>query len=328
MISLHQKPRKTSGACVALLAGLAVAAPPAAAQRRGLDAEQVARETHSLALGATGGLELRNVQGDIVVEAGSGPNVSVDVERRSRGRSDADARLGLERVVVRVDHTGDRAIVRTEHPERRGRPPYSVSVTYRVTAPAGTQLTVRSMSGSLSITGIRGLLGAETVSGNVQIRNAGRLAGVRTVSGRIDLAGVETDGGVDAETVSGAVNAERVKAPRISIETVSGAITTREVSAGLVALKTMTGEIAYSGALARTGRYEFQSHSGSIRVLVPAGAGFTVEARTFSGRLEADPALRLSGAASSERQLRGTAGDGTAYVSATTFSGNVTIAPQ
>ena len=82
------------------------------------------------------------------------------------------------------------------------------------------------------------------------------------------------------------------------------------------------------------------SHSGDIRLLVPAGVGFELEANTFSGSLRSDLPLTLRGATRPETErddddtprgrrnsqsLRGTFGDGSAIVTVRTFSGDVVI---
>src|SRR5262249_30544213 len=110
-----------------------------AGQNRDFRVSQEARETKSVRLGATGALELRTVGGNITVSAGSGNEATIEIVRVSRGRTDADAKLGLERVQAVVDQRGDRATVSVDYPSE-SRPPYSVSVSYNVKAPAGTRL--------------------------------------------------------------------------------------------------------------------------------------------------------------------------------------------
>jgi len=124
-------------------------------QDRNFRVEQKDSETKTLQLGANGSLELKNVSGNITVTAGSGRDTTVQIVRLSKGRTEADAKLGLDRVKVQVDARGDRATVDATYPNEN-RPPYSVSVDYTVTAPAGTRLTVRSISGNTVVKGITG----------------------------------------------------------------------------------------------------------------------------------------------------------------------------
>ena len=69
-------------------------------QDRDYRAEQIDKQTKTLAIGATGSLELRNIVGDIMVKAGGSRDATVEIVRMSRGRTDADAKLGLERVTA------------------------------------------------------------------------------------------------------------------------------------------------------------------------------------------------------------------------------------
>jgi len=300
--------------------------PPAndaSSQRRGFGAEQVDRQTYRLPLGASGRLELRNARGDISVITGEEPEVVVEVERLAHGRSDADARLGLAQVTVRVDHQGDHAIIETAHEDRRA--PFSVTVHYRVTAPAGTRVMLRNVAGQLTVQGIQGQLSVDTVAGQVRVTDCGRVASVRSISGPILLSNVTSDGSIEIESVDGTVTLEQVGARRLAVESVGGTIAARQVTTDMLDLRSMGGDVVFTGALAPSGRYEFQSYSGSITLTVPASAGFTLEAGTFSGEIRPAADLALTPTAETRRSLRATAGDGRAHVSATTFSGAIVI---
>jgi hypothetical protein len=85
--------------------------------------------------------------------------------------------------------------------------------------------------------------------------------------------------------------------------------------------------------LARNGRYEFQSHSGDVRVSPLGSGGFSIEASTFSGDMRSDYPLTLQGnppnnvtnRGPNRRPLRGTYGDGGALLTLQSFSGNITV---
>ena len=140
---VHSQHVRIAAACIAVL----TLARPLSAQSQ----EQVDRQTHMLAIGASGALDLRNVAGEISVTAGSGNEARVEVIRRARGRTSDDARLGLQQVTVEVSHQGERAAVSARYPQGRrdGNVPYSVDIAYVVTAPAGTRVTATSVSGSM-----------------------------------------------------------------------------------------------------------------------------------------------------------------------------------
>jgi DUF4097 and DUF4098 domain-containing protein YvlB len=289
--------------------------------------EQVDKQTTKIALGPNGALDLKNVSGEIIVTAGSGREVVMEITKRSRARTEADAKLGLEQVKVEVDHRGDRATVETRYPEQQGRErsPYSVSVTYEITAPAGTRMNLTSISGDVSVKGLRGDLAIDVVSGDINISNSTRLTNIKSISGDTVLMDIENAADLTIGAVSGDLTLQRVKVRRLSVNVISGDVTGTDISAESVELTSMSGSVEYSGPIAPKGRYQLQAHSGDVRLVVGGNVGFDLRAETYSGRIRSDPSIEIKGATTSQRSLRGTVGDGSAVVVATTFSGNVIV---
>jgi hypothetical protein len=296
-------------------------------QGREFRAEQIDKQTHRIALGASGSFELRNISGDVSLTAGSGREVVMDVTRRARGRTDADAKLGLEQVKVEIDHRGDRATVESRYPEQRSRErlPYSVSVAYVITAPAGTRVTITNVSGDVNVKGMTGDLSVDVVSGDIQINNATRVMNIKSISGDTILADIQNDAVLTVGSVSGDLTLQRVKVRRLAVNVISGDVTATDITADGVELKSMSGSVEYTGPLTRSGRYELQAHSGDVRLVIAGNVGFDLRAETFSGRIQSDASVELKGSTSTRRALRGTVGDGSAVVVATTFSGNVLV---
>ncbi|MCC7009277.1 MAG: DUF4097 family beta strand repeat protein [Acidobacteria bacterium] len=297
-----------------------------AAQGRDARSERVDRSTRTIALGTSGSLELKNVSGDISITAGSGRDVTLDITRRSRGRDDAEAALGLQQVQVNVDHRGERATVEVMYPHERdrGRARYQVNVSFVVTVPAGTRVTARSVSGNVSVKGVAGDLAVETVSGNIDVANARQLSTAKSVSGNVVLSNVESSRALSAGTVSGGVQLSHVRANRIAVDVVSGDIRTEDVTCASAQLKTLSGTVDYVGRFEPGGRYEFNSHSGSVRITAAGPVGFELQATTFSGRIRPE-GLSLQAMTMNRGALRATVGDGSAVVVAQTFSGDVVI---
>jgi DUF4097 and DUF4098 domain-containing protein YvlB len=308
-------------------AALAGAATAAAAQDRNYPALRTDRQTRTLTLGSAGSLDLSNVSGDITVTAGPGTSVVVDVTRESHGRTEADAARGLQEVQVDIATQGDHASVTARYPGgQQGRSPYRVSTIYRVTAPAGTRVKATSVSGDVSITRITGDLDVQVVSGNVTVAGAGRLTSARTISGNVHLSDVTSDAALTVAAVSGNVTLERVKASRISADVVSGTVRATDVTAGGAAIKSLSGTVDYTGPLARGGRYELTSHSGTVTFTAVGPVGFTLDASSFSGTIQPEGSVALTSPITRKGSLTGTAGDGGATVVARTFSGDIRIA--
>jgi DUF4097 and DUF4098 domain-containing protein YvlB len=295
-----------------------------ARQTRTFKAEKTERESRAVAIGPSGILDLETHSGDISVTAGSGRDVTIEIIRRARGRTDADVQLGLEQVKATVDARPDRARVRAVYPDRQANT-YSVDVSYVITAPAGTHVTAETISGNVTIKGIRGDVAVDVTSGNVDIAGS-RVSQAKTISGPVTLTDVETDGSLDVRTVSGTVTLQNVKARRLSADAVaSGDVTARNIVCDTATLKTLSGEVDFSGTLSKNGRYELSAFSGTVRFTPSGAAGFELQASTFSGDIQTDKSMTFRDLSMARRSLRGTFGDGSAFVILKTFSGNVTV---
>jgi hypothetical protein len=315
--------REINRAAVAVAQAGASAAGAVSGQHSDYKFEQKDTETKRLAIGTGGDISLRNIVGDIIVKAGSGREATLEITRVSRGRTEADAKLGLEKVTVAVDVRGEHATVEAKYPEDK-RPPYAVSVSYNVTAPAGTGVALDTISGHLSVTGLQGDVSAHAISGHVELTGCSKVSSARTTSGDIVLSNVQSAGDLEVEGISGDLHLTNIKARRVSASVISGTITASDVQAEGATLGTISGDITYSGAVTSKGRYEFKAHSGTVKLGLTGG--FDLEARTFSGSVKADAALNMSSTTgNTAKSIHGTAGNGGAMVLATTFSGSVWV---
>ena len=296
--------------------------------------EQAERTTKTFKLGASGVLALGNIAGDIIVTRGGG-DTTVEIVKTARGRDVNEAREMLQLVQVEATERGGRADVRTRYPRgdegnRNNRRNFNVSVAYNVTAPAGTRLSIESISGNVKIADIKGDVSANTVSGDVRISGAGRINAAKTISGVVEITDAEIDGALESSSVSGDVLLRRVTARRIDAGSVSGNVRLEEVQCDRVSVNSTSGSVAFSGPLARNGRYELNSFSGEVRLALSGNTGFEIEANSFSGDVRSDLQITSRGAAQEgrggrRRTLNGTYGDGSAVLDLTTFSGSIVI---
>jgi DUF4097 and DUF4098 domain-containing protein YvlB len=129
---------------------------------------------------------------------------------------------------------------------------------------------------------------------------------------------------VSLKAVSGRIIAEGIKGS-IEAETVSGGIRLRDVrEAKSIRAKTISGGIECETDIQPGGRYYFDVLSGGITLRLPASAAFEIEAETFSGSIQTDFAVTMSGRLS-PKELRGTVGAGGAALRIKSFSGTVEI---
>jgi hypothetical protein len=294
--------------------------------------EQTERQTKTVKIGAEGELSLANISGDITVTRGGGGDATIDIVKTARARTADEAKELLGLVTVNVVERAGRAEVKVVYPHedemrRNNRRNMNVSVAYTVTTPPGTRLTVNSISGSVKVTDIKGDLSANSISGTVRITNAGRISAAKSISGDVEIIETQTDGAIEANSISGGVTLRKVSARRIDVGSVSGAIAVQDVTSDRVAGHSISGGVEFSGPLAKGGRYELNSHSGDVRVILSGSTGFEVDANSFSGSIRSDVPLKIGGGENRGRRqsLQGVFGDGSAVLNLTSFSGSVTI---
>ena len=302
--------------------------------------ENTERTTRTLKLGANGVLTLGNIAGDVVVTRANGQDTTVEIVKTARGRDANDVRELLQLVQVEVTERAGRADVRTRYPSgeearRNNRRNVNVSVAYNVTAPAGTRISVESISGSIKVTDIKGDVSASTVSGDVRISGTGRINAAKTISGTVEIADAEIDGALESSSVSGDVIMRRVTARRLDASSVSGNIKFDDLHCDRVSAKTVSGNVAFAGTLARNGRYDLGSFSGEVRLYLSGGTGFEIDANSSSGDVRSDFDIVTRGTTRSNtgrgrrnNVLSGTFGDGSAVLDLTTFSGSIIISKR
>jgi DUF4097 and DUF4098 domain-containing protein YvlB len=312
-------------------------------QRRSRDdnrEEQTERSTKVVKLGADGALALGNIAGDITVTRGGGSDATIEIVKTARGRTVEDAKELLALVPVEVTERNGRVDVKTRYPnedeQRRNnrRNINGVSVAYTVTAPAGTRLTIDSISGSIKVTDIKGDINANSISGDVRISGAGRIGTAKTISGMVEISQTQSDGPVAGSSVSGDVIFRSVTARRMDGGSVSGNIKFEDVQCERVNSQTMSGNVWFSGALARNGRYELHSFSGDVRVVLAGNTGFELDATSVSGEVRAENlsittrGKQTEGRGRRRTTLTGTYGDGAAVLDLQTFSGSIVISKR
>jgi DUF4097 and DUF4098 domain-containing protein YvlB len=202
-----------------------------------------------------------------------------------------------------------------------------------VAVPVGARVTANTVSGAVSVRAVRGEIEARSVSGDVDVEGAVRRLRAASVSGDVRVTRVEGD--VRVESVSGDATIDDV-AGEIDAQTVSGEIDVRRARTARVRAQTVSGEVTYDGTLARDGRYDFTTHSGEVRIVVPADAGATLSMRSFSGSIDSDAPLTLQSGdrmrdddddrrGPRTRRAEYTLGGGGARVNVETFSGDIQL---
>ena len=279
--------------------------------------------TQTLRLGRNGTFELQNAAGNIIVNGGGGDEVRIDAIKSVRHRVESSARAALTEVRINVMERGGNVEVRTEQP-RRGNAVSSVE--YTVAVPRGASVVLQTVSGDVRVTNIGGELRAQSASGSITAASVRRVRELRSVSGTIDVSDGESDE-LTAHTLGGDVLVRNLKGRVLDLQTVTGDVRLMGVEVDRARLESMAGDLDYSGRLARNGRYEFQTHSGDIRLSPSGNTGFDLQATSFSGALRSEYELKVGQTDSRPpgQALHGSFGDAAAVVTAQSFSGDVLI---
>ena len=309
-----------------LLAGLVIATTslPAAAQNE--VSERFSKIAH---LDQNGTFDLTNVIGDIVITGAAGRDVMIEAVKRVQRPNPRVARTLLQMIDIQVTEQANRVEVRTIVPRPRNFPG---SVDFTVTVPEDASVIVKTITGSIRASNIKGELRADVVAGSVSAAGVRKLSSLKCVTGDIEISDAGADDPVTASTVSGNVLVRGLRARTVQLTSVSGNIHIEDAQVERLMVKTVQGNLDYAGDLARSGRYEFNSHSGDIRLVLSGNTGFEVLANTFSGMVRSDFTFNR-GRAGAEgagiqgpRTLRGAFGDASAMVALRAFSGNISLA--
>jgi DUF4097 and DUF4098 domain-containing protein YvlB len=308
---------------VAAFVGITVALP-AAAQN-----EVTERFSKTVRLDQNGTFDLTNVIGDIVITGTTGRDVAIEAVKRVDRPNPRAARLLLGMIDIQVTEQANRVEVRTIVPRPRNFPG---SVDFTVMVPEDASVIVKTITGSIRASNVKGELRADTVAGSISASGVRKLAALKCVTGDVEISDASADDPVTASTVSGNVIVRGLKARAVQLTSVSGNIHIEDPQIERLIVKTVQGNLDYAGDLARSGRYEFNSHSGDIRLVLSGNTGFEVLANTFSGMVRSDftfnrgRAAGEGGAAQGPRALRGAFGDASAMVALRAFSGNISLA--
>jgi DUF4097 and DUF4098 domain-containing protein YvlB len=189
----------------------------------------------------------------------------------------------------------------------------------------------------VKVTNVNGELRAESVSGGIVTSAARKIRTLKSISGDVEIADSQSDD-LTAGTTSGSVILRNVKTRIAELQSVSGDLRLTDVDVDHAEMRTVSGNVEYAGRLSRNGRYEFQSHSGNVRLTPMGSPGFSIEATTFSGNVRTDFPLTLQGNPQQfgrnlaerrlNRSVRGTVGNGGAMITMQSFSGDIVIAKQ
>lgn len=151
----------------------------------------------------------------------------------------------------------------------------SRSVDFNITVPQDANLQLTTTSGDISVNDTNGAMTLSTVSGNISTIHD-------TFTGNASLSATSGDIRSTGDTFGGDA----------SLTTISGDVAmNQDTLSGSVKANTTSGNIDFNGAFASSNAssalYQFHTVSGDVRIGVPSGTNFTVQADTTSGSINA-----------------------------------------
>ena len=299
-------------------------------------AKETFEETHPL--NRDGKVYLKNVSGDIVVNSWDKNEIKIHAIKTARRKK------ALDNVLIDITRTNDniRIVAQDERTFKKFRSS-RVTIDYELYIPdnvhfkaettsgdveigdIGGFLELKTVSGDISITTVKDGVKCKTVSGDIYMIKINGNVDIKTTSGDIEIEAIK--GSVEAETVSGDIKIGAIKGS-VEAETVSGDIDLEGFSqAKEIEIETISGYIAIQGFLSPDGTYYLDSHSGKIKVAIPSDSVFELQTKTFSGEIECDFELKVSGKID-RKKIQGVVGKGGANLNLSTFSGNIQISKR
>jgi DUF4097 and DUF4098 domain-containing protein YvlB len=295
-------------------------------------------------IGRQGTLNLVNAAGNVTITGGGGTDVRIEAVKRVWARGDSAARAALSDLVIGVTERNGAVDIRTDSERSRL---VDAEVDFTIAVPSGATVSVRTGSGDVTITGVRGELRAEAVGGGIKATSVGQVRTLRTLAGPISLENAESND-LTISTLGGALTIRQLKARSADLRTVAGDLVVTDSEVEWLMAQSLSGRVELTGRLARTGRYSLQSQSGNVGFTPIGTDDFELEAATVNGTVQSDfpitlndqrEVARSTGRArggrigargvgpgrGNARILRGLAGDGGALVTLRTFSGAIAI---
>lgn len=251
-----------------------------------------------------------NRDGKVYLEAKSG-----DIVVNSWDKNEIKI-IAHKKAMIDMHHTDDNIRMIIKRPK---------SFYFELLIPDKAHLRVETVSGRVKVHKMGGSLDIRTVSGDIEVLTAKNGVRCKTVSGDIHLE--EIVGNADLKTTSGKISVEGIKGS-VKAETVSGNIKLEAFShAEEVEMESISGNIRLRGELSPGGIYEINSHSGNVEMSIPSDSNFELRVETFSGDMQCDFDLKISGK-TDRKKLQGVVGKGGASLILSSFSGNIRITKQ
>jgi hypothetical protein len=186
-------------------------------------------------------------------------------------------------------------------------------------------------STSLEVHAISADVEANGVCGEATLGSISGGVTLRCGNGNVQIESVSGDvqasdvrGNLEITSTSGDVEARGVHGD-VNARSVSGDVSLDRVDGKSVGAETVSGDIGFSGPVHDDGRYRFRSHSGDVTVRPDGDLSAYISVSTFSGDVESDWPMTINpgGGPVRPREWEFTIGGGSAKLTLESFSGTI-----
>jgi hypothetical protein len=281
-----------------IITAIAVIASPANAQQK-LERGQ--------ALDPTGAVRVYNVAGSVKVVGWNRDSIAV---RGSLGKGNAlhmgGSRSGVKMFVEAADESN------------------AAPANVEIFVPAGARVWVKTATANIYVSGMTGSLDLYVVSGNIGVKGNPADVNAEAIDGSITISG--SPGWLRAKSASGNVTFDGSSSD-VTCSTVSGRIDVDGTRFEKAKFESVTGSIRFAGGFERGGLVNFDTHSGSIEIGLPAGSPADFDIVSIAGpvtnKLTSTQPVRGRYGRGSE--LNTTSGSGGTRVVVRSFKGSVVL---
>lgn len=231
----------------------------------------------------------------------------------------------LEDNVKGYQFTGTEKTIRFRLEYERGRNKRSRGETeLTVQVPHGSDVWISGVNLTIDISEVLGDLELEAVNGEIAVHGSPRAVEVENVNGTIEIDA--SCHSIDVESVSGDIILSGARG-EVSAATVSGDIEVIDSDLDEGDFESVSGSMTFTGNLKADGSLDFECHSGTVELSLPAGVSAEFDLTTFSGDIENDfgPDAERVNRYAPGKELSFTTGAGEADVSIETFSGDIVL---